>query len=395
MSGSFSTPAVAGAAAGLSRLDAPAPARSALARAASAPVFIHSSWRTSSTWLWAKLRSAPTAIAYCEVFHERLASLTIEYLRRNDYSGWNSKHPEGAPYFLEFAPLVGPGGAARGYDRRMAVDWFVPLEGLGGPLRDAERTYLEGLIAAAAERGKVAVLTDTRTLGRFTAIAGAFPGVHVLLVRNLFHQWASYTEQWANGNGYFLDMLFATVEAAARADPFARLLADWFDVGERSPLNPATFQLFLLFHLYLTVHAHDAANLVVDVNQVAAEPERRAAVEAALAAAVGAPIDLADARAPFGLSLFAVPSRTAFVDTIEQFFKLAIDGSVSAEAVRFGARAKDEALLEWDRCEFYCGAQRARFGKAAPPALAPAPAPAPTTAGEAMRPKEKRRGRRR
>lgn len=331
-------------------------------RDAAAPVFVQSSWRTGSTWLWARLRAAPTTIAYCEVFHERLGSFTVGQLRRDDYSTWNSKHPESAPYFLEFSPFVSPDrGAARGYDARMAFEWFVPQEGLGGPLREEERVYLEGLIAAAAERGKVPVLTDTRTLGRFTAIARAFPGHHVLLVRNLFHQWASYSEQWAHGNRYFFDTFFATVEAAARVDPFARVLFEWFETGDRSPANVVTFQLFLIFHLHLYLHAYDAATLVVDVNRVASDATERARVEAALGAAVGAPVGLADARAPFGLSLFTVGSKAAFVDTIEQFFKLAIDGSVSVEAARFAARAKDDALLEWERCEFYGGGARAWF----------------------------------
>lgn len=329
------------------------------------PVFVHSSWRASSTWLWAKLRSAPTTIAYCEIFHERLASLTPAYLRENDFSRWDLKHPEAAPYFLEFAPLVGADGAAPGYDRRMAVEWFFPHDGLCGALDAAERSYVQGLIRGAEARGKIPVLTDTRTLGRFRAFADAFPGHHVLLVRNAFHQWASYTEQWARGNGYFLDMLFATL-AGARGDPFARLLTDWFVQEDRSPTNAATFQLFLLFHLYLYAYAYDAADLVVDVNRVAAEPDHRAAVEAALGEAVGAPIDLSDARTPFGLSLFSVNSKAAFVDTIEQFFKLMIDGAVSVEAAQFAARAKDEALSEWERCEFYSGTARAFFAARTP-----------------------------
>ncbi len=329
------------------------------------PVFIHSSWRASSTWLWAKLRAAPTTIAYCEVFHERLSSLTSAYLRENDFSRWASKHPEAAPYFLEFAPLVGADGAAPGYDRRMAVEWFFPRDGLRGALGAAERNYIQGLIGSAEQRRKIPVLTDTRTLGRFRALAEAFPGCHVLLVRNAFHQWASYTEQWAHGNSYFLDMLFATL-AGARGDPFARLLSDWFVQDDRAPTNAATFQLFLLFHLYLYAHAFDAADLVVDVNRVADAPEHRAAVEAALSEAVGAPIDLSDARTPFGLSLFSVASRAAFIDTIEQFFKLMIDDAVSVEAAEFAGRAKDDALSEWERCEFYGGAARAFFAARTP-----------------------------
>jgi hypothetical protein len=245
----------------------------------------------------------------------------------------------------------------RGFEPRMAVEGFVPEGGVNGALSPSERAYVEGLIGSARNKQKIPVLTDTRTLGRFSALARAFPGRHVLLVRNLFHQWASYTEQWADGNPYFLDMLFATVRAS-RADPFVRLVADWFDDGDRSPENPAVFQLFLLFHLYLYAHAHDAADLVVDVNEIAADPSHRLVVERTLGDYVGAEIDLSDIRTPFGLSLFSVTSRTAFVDAIDQFVKQMIDGGVSSEAATFVARAKDEALAEWARCEFYCGTAR-------------------------------------
>ena len=182
----------------------------------------------------------------------------------------------GRPYFLEFARLFDGDGAVRGFDRSMATERFIPGggEGLAGALSAQERSYVAGLIDYAYARRKIPVLTDTRTLGRFAALAGAFPGRHVLLVRNAFHQWGSYTEQWAHGNSYFMDMLFKTIEGS-RHDPFVRLLSDWFADEDRSPNSAATFQLFLLFHLYLYANAFDAADLILDVNKIAAEAEHR------------------------------------------------------------------------------------------------------------------------
>ena len=201
------------------------------------------------------------------------------------------------------------------------------------------------------------MLTDTRTLGRFAAIGKACPGRQVLLVRNIFHQWASYSEQWAGGNDYFFAMQRKTIDASRR-DPFVALIAEWFDEQDKSPRNAATFQLFLLFHLYLYVHAFNSADLVVDANRITADPNHRAFVEARLTEYVRFPIDLSDARSPFGLSLFSTPSKAAFLDGIDQFAKQMIDGSVSAEAAAFAMRVKDDALEEWERCAFYGGAQR-------------------------------------
>ena len=69
------------------------------------------------------------------------------------------------------------------------------------------------------------------------------------------------------------------------------------------------------------------------------------------------PIDLSDARTSCGLSLFTVDSKVAFVDEIDQFVKM-IDGSVSEKASEFVAKAKDDALAEWERFEFYNRAYR-------------------------------------
>jgi hypothetical protein len=331
---------------------------------AAAPVFIHSSWRTASTWLWAKLRQAPKAIAYCEFFHEHLRACTIEYLMGNDFAAWNSKHPESAPYFLEFAPLIESDGAVRGYDPSMAIDRFLPAGGPRGVLSLAERAYVGGLIENASRLGKIPILTDTRTLGRFEALTKAFPGHHVLLVRNLFHQWASYSEQCAGGNRYFLDMLFMTVEASRR-DPFVALIADWFADENKTETSASVFQLFLLFHLYLYAHSYDAADSIVDINKIAANPDARRAAEASLSDCVQFPIDLSDARTPFGLSLFRVRSKAAFVDTIDQFVKQMLDASINAAAAQFVVKAKDEALAEWERHEFYNGGSRSYFVKLA------------------------------
>ena len=331
--------------------------------ARAAPVFVHSSWRTASTWLWSRLRQAPTAIAYYEFFHERLESCTMQNLRNSDFAQWNSRHPEGAPYFLEFAPLVGSDGAVRGFNPSMAIDRFMPVGGVHGELSVGERSYVEGLIESAAERKKIPVLTETRTLGRINALARAFPGRHVLLVRNLFHQWASYSEQSTAGNRWFLDMLFRTVKAS-RHDPFVALIADWFADENRTETSANVFQLFLLFHLYLYAHGHDSADCIVDVTRIAADPEARGAAEANLSDCVRFPIDLSDARAPFGLSLFTVGSKTAFFDAIDQFVKQMVDASISSAAAEFAARAKDQALAEWERHEFYAGGSRSYFVRA-------------------------------
>jgi len=237
----------------------------------------------------------------------------------------------------------------------MAIERFIPAEGIDGALSVAERSYIGGLIQNAYAHRKIPVLTDTRTLGRISAIADAFPGRHVLLYRNVFHQWASYAEQAAIGNSYFLDMHVRTMESS-RHDSFVRLLTDWFG-GEDEANSAAAFQRFLLFHLYLYARAYDAADCIIDVNELATNLDYRRSIEIVLSEYLRHPIDLSDARTSFGLSLFTVDSKVAFVDAIDQFVKM-IGGSVSEKASEFVVKAKNEALGEWEKFEFYNRAYR-------------------------------------
>ena len=150
------------------------------------PVFVQSSWRTASTWLWSKLRRAPTANAYCEIFHERLKACTIPNLKDDHFAKWNSKHPEAAPYFLEFAPLLDAGGAVRGFEPSMAIERFIPADGIDGALSVAERAYIGGLIENAHAHRKVPVLTDTRTTGPVQRDRACIPGPACVVVPQCF-----------------------------------------------------------------------------------------------------------------------------------------------------------------------------------------------------------------
>lgn len=324
------------------------------------PIFINSSFRTSSTWLWEKLRRLPRVTAYYEIFNPDIATLSAEAIRGGTYDSWDSKHPPGAPYFLEFLPLLAAEGGVPLYKNSMALRRFIPADGIDGTLSEDQQAYVRRLIDHAVDRGTVPVLTCTRTLGRVRALRKAFGGHSVLIYRNLFHQWGSYCYQAVvAGNGYFLSMLRQTI-AKSQHDPFIKTLADWFPDQPKSGWGEDVFARFLLLHLYLYACAYDASDLVVDVNAVATDAVARADTEAALSAMVGAPVDLADARESFQYSPLVLDQPQAFVDTVEQFTRMiAGNDMLSPSALAFLSRIKDEALAELGRHEFFCREARA------------------------------------
>lgn len=150
-------------------------------------------------------------MAYYEIFNQQLATDSAATLSRVNPDTWDSRHPPSAPYFLEFLPLLDRSGGLDLYKVDMALERFLPTGGFDGRLSEGERAYVGALIDSAQKGGKHPVLTDTRTLGRMSALSRDFGGTSIFLYRNLFHQWASYASQSAKGNPYFIGSLDESV----------------------------------------------------------------------------------------------------------------------------------------------------------------------------------------
>jgi len=330
------------------------------------PIFIHSSFRTSSTWLWSKFRNQPDAWAYCEIFHEAIAGITIENARQLNYRSWDSNHPPTAPYFFEFFPLIQPEGGITGYNSSMAFErWFIPENGLSGTLSPAEHTYIDILIDNARSLGRRPVLADTRTLGRLQAVKSAYPScLSILLVRNLFHQWSSYSSQALAGNPYFIASLDKAVRAAGH-DEFSRSLDHWYAGRIVAGDDEAMFKTFLIHHLYLYAHAFDAADSVVEVNAIASDNQQRLQKEEELHKLTGLQIDLADAKLELKMADIKIDSMPEFIDEIEQWMKRIAASGTSPSGFQFATRMKNEALSELDKFLFYSKDTKKYYGSRA------------------------------
>jgi hypothetical protein len=317
-------------------------------------IFLHSSFRVSSTWFWSKFRSQQNVIAYREVFHEKLASLFRANWNDMRWDNWNSNHPSGPAYFLEFLPLIKNEGGVDKYDASMAYELFMPREQPGDAISEAERTYLASLIAHAETNNKFPVLSCTRSLGRLRAIKASFPGLHILIYRNLFHQWCSYAEQYTCGNPYFLDTIRYTVEASQH-DPFFRRLLEAFPLDTPAILNSNYFYCFALLHLYLYSLSVDAADLIVDVNEIAADAANRATIERQIAEASGIAVDISDIRTKVGFSLVRLGSASHLSCQLKGLADLALPRAVSPKAREFASKVLSDLIEEYARYDFYAG----------------------------------------
>ena len=86
------------------------------------PIFIHSSWRTSSTWFWSKFRQLPETLAFYEPLTMFLNTITRAQALAYDHDAWGSGHSATDPYFLEFVPLIRRTGGVQ------AISWKHSLQ---------------------------------------------------------------------------------------------------------------------------------------------------------------------------------------------------------------------------------------------------------------------------
>jgi hypothetical protein len=266
------------------------------------PIFIHSGFRSSSTWIWSKLRADPAVVAYYECFHENLQFMSAGDIKAFPPSVWKSGHPRMEPYFMEYLPLVRQEGGIAGFEQSMAFERFFPVQGYYGSLSRAEKTYVKRLIACATRVRRTACLTCKRSLGRVRALKRAVGGIHIMLQRNFLQQWRSYREQINLGNPYFSNMLLRTI-ALNQHEPFIALLGDFVrsqpggagDIVSSELENDDLFVVFVAFHFYLYLLTSDDCDLVIRTSGLP-EPDYRQTTERLLAGLTGLAIDLGDAQ---------------------------------------------------------------------------------------------------
>ena len=175
-------------------------------------VFLHTGYRTAGTWLWSCFRKLDNVTAYYEPLHEMLATIDPEKLASSTANSWRSGHPAlEAPYFAEFAHLLGPGSRGiPGYDPVFSID---RLDGQPPEAADRLEAYVRGLMCTAHEQGRVPVLKFCRSLGRLQWFRATFPdAVHIVVEKNPISQWQSCWQLFAaHRNPHFVAVPFVVL----------------------------------------------------------------------------------------------------------------------------------------------------------------------------------------
>lgn len=309
-------------------------------------IFLHSGFRTASTWVWSQFRANTGTLSYYEVFNERLAGLTLQTALALNGRIWHSKHPPVKNYFEEFVPLIQNGQGIFLYQKNMASNWFIPHGGMGGTLRQEEFLYCQLLVKYAEQTGKVPVLSATRSLGRIPALSRALPGTHVLIYRNLFKQWCSFTEQGEIGNTYFLKTIVGQLQAESAPEEFASIIAE-FPPALASPRDENLFVCFALLHLYLYSRARPACDLVMDIAAMAADPACTTALEQQFLTRHGVSVDLSGATDGMMFCQIDPAAHDRLHRLIDERGRVLVNSAETAQGRAFGLEVLETFLTTY------------------------------------------------
>lgn len=265
-------------------------------------VFLHSTFRSGSTWFWNRFRQSAEVVAYYEPFNEVLDTLTARGIARHRPDSWNSGHPAlNSPYYAEYAPLLRHIGGVTQFEPRFSYECYFDADE-----NEGMRRYIATLCEAAWQSNKLPVLGFCRSMVRVPWFRQHCDGVHIATWRNPWDQWISYHDQnQRNGSTYFefRSFLIGCIGRCHRdyagffADLHLPLLQDYGNQTAEEFLSPfflasdvdRRFRVFLrLFMLdMLTVLQH--ADVVVDLDRMSAEPGYRDSITERLRSLSGLP----------------------------------------------------------------------------------------------------------
>ncbi len=274
-------------------------------------VFLHSGWRTGSTYVWNKFRRLSSCMAFYEPFNDLLASLTaVGVLMTSRHDAALRHSGLDLPYFHEYLPLLGAKGHPLFRDEFVCRDYFAADEKL-----PEQRLYLDSLLALAAKAKKTPVLGFVRSLGRVAWFKRELEGANIVLIRSPFSQWVSGQKVAADGGYKFFDPLHFLILSQARgsAQAVEHALAHRIPRYENLPTNAGRLMLAdmvkaatpaLRFSVFASVYflslmaALPHADLVIDVDLLTSDSDYRALRRADILRLTGCDLDFSDARTP-------------------------------------------------------------------------------------------------
>ena len=255
-------------------------------------VFIHSLFRTGSTYLWNKFRQNDNYCCYYEPFHPCLQDVTpenIENILTTDFKAVH--HPKLAAYYLhEYRTMLNPAHRGIPYFRKsFSFDEFCHTTVNPDALR-----YVSHLIENCGDR--IPVFQFNRTAGRTRWFAESFPdSLNVYLFRKPGDQWQSYWELFQRTEFeifFVMDLLIVSLNAdappflpLAKYLPLLKFNADQYQEEEnfylmalKSYTDEEKYLIFYYIWFWTLINNVLHADICMNINRICGSAGYRSAI---------------------------------------------------------------------------------------------------------------------
>ncbi len=254
------------------------------------PLFVHSLFRSASTYFFQKFRSIESFWCYQEPFNESLAALNVpwrHYRLLATPTVTELRHPLlERPYFYEFwasrEHLRGLYHGTFAYDQYFVADDRLPAR---------QQAWISALLEHAPARP---MLQFCRSSGRIAALRRLYGGRHVQVWREPRVQW------WSYKSADYFDSVTRHIYRSANLPEALRQVRRLAGAGRayrRHLLPRANYLLFygVWLDAWLRLQAH--CELSINVDRIAIDPAQNAECAERLSELAGHRIDLSDIRA--------------------------------------------------------------------------------------------------
>jgi hypothetical protein len=272
-------------------------------------VFLHSSWRAGSTYVWEKFRRRSDTYCYFEPLNEHLFTLTPEIIDR--FVPWSfSNHPAlSVPYLEEFRPLTRAGGGIQNFPAHLTFGRYCAT---GDDSLPELEIYMADLASLARRLNRRPVYGFVRTDLRVGWFRARMPGVHIFIRRDPRRQFLSMLCQAVQGNPYFLqrgvvilrhnleEAAFAPLLAAPELKPLPAVLdSSGLRAAFRGKLVDEKIlrQVYFIFYfMWLLARrlGEPQCHLVIDIDRLSLDDVYRREIENRLGDLVGMAISFTD-----------------------------------------------------------------------------------------------------
>jgi len=300
-------------------------------------IFVHSLFRSGSTYIYNALKRVARFHIYHEPMHEVIASLPSSWSElngRKDQLKSTLRHGFLlGGYFDEFSHLLP--SIKKTFNPKFSFDYYFMGAGDNAPDLKA---YIDLLVDGAS---KLPILQCTRTCGRVGWLKENYKSTHIFLLRNPWDQWYSYkvdpyianTPRIIYSQSNVPVVLQAVFEASGAFSLIGRDTHEKVACGFKQPLAPSQ-DYFIFFGLWL--HAFFCGerdcDVLIDVDELSASDEYRAECLVKLDGIGIRSIDFSDAN--LHRSTFEDREQAGFRMAEEQVLEIYRQHGVSTESAR-------------------------------------------------------------